>query len=418
MKLSQYFAPFLKEDPAEAQIVSHRLLLRAGMIRMVGSGIYNWLPMGLKVLRKVENIVRAEMNASGAQEILMPMVHPRSLWDETGRWSKYDAELLRFKDRHENDFCLAPTHEETVTDLFKRNAFSYRDCPKILYHIQLKFRDETRPRFGLMRAREFIMKDAYSFDVDVDSAMQSYETMKQAYIRTFTRFGLDFRMVAADTGNIGGDYSHEFHVLAGTGEDTLIFDTQGEYAVNVEKHNPATCAVPPERLEQKKGIEVGHIFLLKDVYSKPMQANITMADSTVKPVTMGCYGIGVSRIVAAAIEQNHDENGIIWPAALAPFQVVLLNLKPADSATTQACEKFYATLQNKGVEVLYDDRESPAGEKFAVADLIGCPWQCIIGPKGVAAGKAEWKNRRTGARLECTLGELPEAFTQPTIVAA
>lgn len=408
MRMSQFFAPTLKETPAEAQVVSHRLMLRAGMIRQVTSGIYNYLPLGLKVMRKVEKIVREEMDKAGANEILMPMVQPLELWQETGRDQKYGPELLRIKDRHDRAFCLGPTHEEVVTDLYRMNVQSYKQLPLMVYQIQNKFRDEVRPRFGLMRGREFVMKDCYSFDVDEAAAMQSYEKMRDAYVKIFNRLGLDWRMVTADSGSIGGSYSHEFHVLADTGEDTLIFDTKGEYAVNVEKHDEAACTVPKDQLKEAKGIEVGHIFLLKDVYSAPMKAMVTDAAGKQSPVVMGCYGIGVSRIVAAAIEQNYDENGIIWTDALAPFAVHIINMRADDAECQKAADALYTQLTKQGVEVLLDDRDAPAGQKFADADLMGCPWQCVFGPRGLKEGKAEWKNRRTGEKVMLPLGEVPQ----------
>lgn len=408
MRLSQYFIPTLKETPSEAKIASHRLMLRAGMIRMASAGVYNWLPLGLKVLRKVENIIREEMNAAGANEILMPVLNSADLWKETGRWDKYEEGLMfRLQDRHKRDFCLGPTHEEAVTDIFRQNVQSYKQLPITLYQIQTKFRDEFRPRFGLMRGREFLMKDAYSFDVDREKALESYEKMRQCYHKIFKKLGLDYRQVLADTGDIGGEYSHEFQVLAGAGEDDLLFDPEGDYAVNVEKYDPATAPRPKEELQQKKGIEVGHIFLLEDTYTKPMKVNAEINGEN-KPVQMGCYGIGVSRIVAAAIEQNHDENGIVWPAPMAPYQVGVICLKMADAETKAAAEKIYATLQQKNIEVLYDDRDMPAGAKFADMDLIGLPWQCVLGPKGVQKNVAEWKNRKTGETQELPLGELPQ----------
>lgn len=412
MRQSAYFAPTIKENPAEAQVVSHRLLLRAGMIRQVTSGVYNYLPLGFKILKKIENIVREEMDAAGAQEILMPMVQPLELWQETGRDAKYGPELLRLKDRHDRDFCLGPTHEEVITDLVRNNVQSYKQLPIMLYQIQTKFRDEMRPRFGLMRGREFLMKDCYSFDVTVEKAKQSYDTMREAYCRIFSRLGLDWRMVDADSGEIGGDFSHEFHVLAATGEDTLIFDSEGAYAVNVEKHDAATCTVPAARLKEAKGIEVGHIFLLKDAYSKPMAAEVLGDEGKNVTIQMGCYGIGVSRIMAAAIEQNHDEKGIVWPEQLAPFAIHLINLRANDEPCNAACEKLYTTYKAQGYDVLYDDRDAGAGQKFADADLIGCPWQCTVGPRGVKDGMAEWKNRRSGETFTLPLGELPQQLNQ------
>lgn len=410
MRSSQLFMPTLKENPAEAQVPSHRLLLRAGMIRQVTSGVYNWLPVGLKALRKVERIVREEMDRAGAQEIFMPMVQPAELWQESGRWDKMGPEMLRLQDRHGRDFCLGPTHEEVVTDLYRSNVSSYKQLPMTVYQIQTKFRDETRPRFGLMRGREFMMKDAYSFDVNVDSGKESYENMRQAYHRIFARLGVEYRQVLADTGAIGGNYSHEFHVLAGTGEDDLLFDPDGEYAVNVEKYDENEAPRPRHELLEKKGIEVGHIFLLEDVYSKPLNATVMCQDGSTPAVTMGCYGIGVSRVVAAAIEQCHDENGIVWPESIAPFQIHLLNITTKNEDVCTAAEKLYEDLQTQGFEVLYDDRNEGPGAKFADADLIGMPWQVVIGKRGLENGVAEWKNRKTGEKIELPLGELPEGL--------
>ena len=418
MRRSQYFLPLLKEDPSEAQVPSHRLMLRAGMIRQVTSGVYNWLPLGLKVLRKVEQVVREEMDAAGAQEIFMPMVQPAELWHETGRWDKMDAELLRIKDRHERDACLGPTHEEIVTDIYRKNVKSYKELPIMLYQVQTKFRDEIRPRFGVMRGREFMMKDCYSFDRNAEAAMESYTAMKESYHRIFKRLGLDYRVVKADSGSIGGDLSEEFQVLADTGEDELIFDMQGDYAVNVEKHDAPKCGVPAERLQKRRGIEVGNIFYLGDVYSKPMKALVRAGEGQEKPVIMGCYGIGVSRTVAAAIEQNHDANGIIWPAPLAPFQVGVLNLRAGDEACTKAADDLYRTFTASGLEVLYDDRDEAAGVKFAEMDLIGVPWQCVVGPKGLEKNEIEWKNRRTGEKITLPLGQLPPEMVVPAAKAA
>ena len=406
MRQATFFSPTLKENPTEAKVVSHRLMLRAGMLRQVTAGIYNYLPLGLKVMRKVEDIIREEMNAANAQEILMPMVQPVELWKETGRDEKYGVELLRLKDRHNRDFCLGPTHEEVITDLVRNNIQSYKQLPLMLYQIQNKFRDEVRPRFGLMRGREFSMKDCYSFDTNIENAKESYKIMQEAYRRIFDRLGLDWRMVTADTGQIGGDFSHEFHVLADTGEDTLIFDTEGDYAVNVEKHDE-NCSVPKERLKERKGIEVGHIFLLQDTYSADMKAQVVDENGQQVNLQMGCYGIGVSRVVAAAIEQNHDDKGIFWPEQLAPFDVHILNLKTGDENCDKACEDVYQSFQANGMDVLYDDRDLGAGQKFADADLIGCTWQCALGPRGLKDGQAEWKNRRTGETLNLALGQVP-----------
>ncbi len=416
MRRSHYFLPTLKENPSEAQVVSHRFMLRAGMIRQLSAGIYSWLPLGLKVLKKVENIVRDEMNAAGAQEILMPVLCPSELWKESGRWDEYEEGLMfRIQDRHNRDFCLGPTHEEVMVDIYRNNVQSYKQLPLTLYQIQTKFRDEFRPRFGLMRGREFLMKDAYSFDVSRDAALESYENMRLAYHRIFKRLEVDYRQVLADTGDIGGDYSHEFHMLADTGEDDLLFDPDGDYAVNVEKYDVDTAPRPKSQLEQKKGIEVGHIFLLETKYSKPMKATVNCADGSNPAVYMGCYGVGVSRILAAIIEQCYDDNGIIWPKSVAPFDVGIINVRLKDEATTAACEKLYADMQAKGVDVLYDDRDESAGVKFKDMDLIGLPWQAIIGPKGVEKGVVEWKNRAADDSIELPMGQLPEEVVHASL---
>lgn len=413
MRSSQLFIPTLKENPAEAQVPSHRLLLRAGMIRQLTSGVYNWLPLGLRVLRKIETIIREEMNASGAQEIFMPILQPAELWQESGRWDKYETGLMmRLTDRHDRHFGLGPTHEEIVTDIYRNNVQSYKQLPLMFYQIQTKFRDEFRPRFGLMRGREFMMKDCYSFDVDIESGKKSYETMRQAYHRIFTRMGLTYRQVLADTGDIGGNYSHEFHVLADTGEDDLLFDPEGDYAVNVEKYEEDTAPKPKDQLDQKKGIEVGHIFLLEDTYSKPLNAIVATADGKNPPVTMGCYGIGVSRVLAAAIEQSHDEKGIKWTKALAPFHVHILNITTKNEDVTQVAETLYANLQAEGYDVLLDDRLDGPGVKFAEADLLGMPWQVVVGKRGVEAGVLEWKNRMTGEKQELPIGTYPKELTR------
>ncbi len=407
MRRSQYFIPLLKENPSEAQVVSHQLCLRAGMIRQVAAGNYDWLPLGLKVLRKVEAVVREEMDRAGALEVLMPAVLPADLWKETGRYEKYGPELLRFKDRGDRECVLGPTHEEAVTQIFRDNVKSYRELPLNLYQMQWKFRDEMRPRFGLMRGREFLMKDAYSFDVDKEKSLEAYQRMYDAYCRVFDRIGLQWRAVVADTGAIGGNYSHEFQVLADTGEDVLLFDPDSDYAVNIEKYDEATAPRPRAELVEKKGIEVGHCFHLGDIYSKPMNANVMTVDNQNIPVVMGCYGIGVSRIVAAAIEQCHDEKGIVWPEPLAPFKVGVVNIRHSDAACAELATKVYLDLQAHGVETLYDDRDASAGQKFAEMDLIGLPWQAIVGPKNTAEGLVEWKNRKTGEVSLLGVGKLP-----------
>ena len=425
MRLSQYFLPLLKENPSEAQIVSHRLMLRAGMVRQSSAGIYSWLPLGLRVLRRVEQIVREEQDAAGAQELLMPTLQPAELWRESGRYEDYGKEMLRITDRHERDMLYGPTNEELITDIFRGSIKSYRDLPKNLYHIQWKFRDEVRPRFGVMRGREFLMKDAYSFDIDRQGAIASYFRMFAAYMRTFKRMGLTPIPVRADTGPIGGDLSHEFHIQADTGESALFYDADVAqldeasidpsdanvqdyvrqwYAATDEKHDAAEfeTRVPEARRRQARGIEVGQVFYFGTKYSAPMGATVAGPDGAQVPVEMGSYGIGVSRLVGAIIEASHDDNGIVWPAPVAPFQIGLINLRGADAKCRAAADALYDTLRSTGLDTLYDDREDSPGAKFAAMDLIGLPWQIVIGPRGVAAGTVELKTRKGGERHEIT----------------
>lgn len=416
MRLSRYFLPLLKETPAEATIASHRLMLRAGLVRPLGAGIYNWLPLGLRVLKNIEQIVREEMDRAGAVEILMPTMQPADLWTESGRYDDYGKEMLRIVDRHERNMLFGPTAEEVVTDIFRQNVKSYKELPINLYNIQWKFRDEIRPRFGVMRGREFLMKDAYSFDMDREGATRAYENMYEAYIKTFRRMGLTAIPVRADNGAIGGDLSHEFQILAETGESAIYYDAAFDelmnakeldlgamrklYAAADEKHDPANCPVPADRLRTKRGIEVGHIFNFGTKYTKAM--NVTLPDKDGKPFhpDMGSYGIGVSRLVGAIIEYGHDDAGIIWPEEVAPFKVGLMNLRAGDEACTAACDGLYKQLQNAGITVLYDDTADSAGKKFASMDLIGLPWQIAVGPRGVAAGTVELKCRKTGEKSE------------------
>src|ERR1700689_1925302 len=422
MRLSQYFLPLIKENPSEAQIVSHRLMLRAGMIRQASSGIYAWLPLGLRVLKKVEQIVREEQDAAGAQELLLPTLQPAELWRESGRYEDYGKEMLRIKDRHERDMLYGPTNEELITDIFRGAVKSYRDLPKNLYHIQWKFRDEVRPRFGVMRGREFLMKDNYSFDLDKAGAIVSYFKMFVAYMKTFKRMGLAPIPVRATTGPIGGDLSHEFHVQANTGERQLYFDSDIEkleessidpasptvqdyllqwYAATDEKHDPAAFErVPEARRRSARGIEVGQLFYFGTKYSKPMKANVVGPKGESVAVEMGSYGIGVSRLVGAIIEANHDDAGIIWPSSVAPFRVGLVNLRVGDAKCAAAAEDLYARLHRAGIETLYDDRDESPGAKFAAMDLIGLPWQLVIGPRGLEKGVVELKNRKSGAKQE------------------
>ncbi len=420
MHLSRYLLPTFREVPSEAKIASHRLMLRTSMIFQTSAGIYSWLPLGLRVLKKIEQIVREEQNKAGAHEILMPTIQPADLWRESGRYDDYGKEMLRIQDRHERDMLYGPTAEEVVTDIFRNLIFSYKDLPKLLYQIHWKFRDEIRPRFGVMRGREFFMKDTYSFDLSEETSRQSYLLMFKTYIKTFARMGLTALPVKAPTGPIGGDLSHEFQIVAATGESKIFYDAAIDslpspqtteevekltkiYAAADEMHDPNTCPVPKDQLKTARGIEVGHIFYFGTKYSEAMGANVTDHNGNSIPVHMGSYGIGISRLVGAIIEANHDDNGIIWPASVAPFHVGLLNLRIGDEACDSMCTKIYNQLQQHKIEVLYDDRAERAGVKFADMDLIGLPYQLIIGPKGAAANKVEVKDRRTGDRQELSL---------------
>lgn len=423
MKLSNYFLPTLKENPVDATIVSHQLMVRAGMIRQTASGIYTWLPLGLKVLRKVEKIIRDEMNKSGALEVLMPTIQPAELWQESGRYDAYGKEMLRIKDRHDRDILYGPTHEEVITDIFRKNVTSYKDLPKNLYQIHWKFRDEIRPRFGLMRGREFLMKDSYSFDIDEVSAKKTYNLMYETYFKIFRAMGLKPMAVRADTGAIGGDLSHEFHLLADTGESAIFYDKkfdelknfdvvemQSLYAMADEMHVPEKCPIPESQLNSRRGIEVGHIFNFGLKYSKAMEAGVMSADGSKIYPNMGSYGIGVSRVVAAAIEANHDQNGIIWPKEIAPFQVALINVRAGDELCDKVCEEIYQKLSAQNIEVIFDDTKNSLGQKLATADLIGIPTQIIVGPKSVASGNVEIKDRKTGEKKELEIAKISELF--------
>jgi prolyl-tRNA synthetase len=429
MRLSRYFLPVLKENPAEAQIASHRLMLRAGMIRQAASGIYSWLPLGYAVLRRVERIVHEEQQRMGAIPVLMPTIQPADLWQESGRYGAYGPEMLRIRDRNDRDMLYGPTNEELITDIFRNSAASYRDLPRILYHIQWKFRDEMRPRFGVMRGREFLMKDGYSFDLDRAGAIHSYNKHMLAYIRTFERMGLKAVPMRADTGPIGGDYSHEFLILADTGESEVFLDSAvldlalGEraiawddraavqalcdiwtapYARTDETHVQAEfeAQVPEARRTSRRGIEIGHIFYFGTKYSEPLGCRVAGPDGSLVTLEMGSYGIGVSRLVGALIEANHDEHGIVWPEAVAPFQAGIVNLRQGDAEADAACESLYGRLAAMGLEPLYDDRDERAGTKFATMDLIGLPWRLTVGPRGLKAGVVELTCRRTGAAEE------------------
>jgi prolyl-tRNA synthetase len=438
MRLSRFFLPILRETPKEAEIASHRLMLRAGMIRQEAAGIYSFLPLGFRVLQKVCRIVREEQDRAGAIELLMPTIQAADLWRESGRYEAYGKEMLRIKDRHERDMLYGPTNEEMITAIFRHYVRSYKDLPLNLYHLQWKFRDEVRPRFGLMRGREFLMKDAYSFDLDFAGAKHAYNRMFVAYLRTFTRMGLRAIPMVAESGPIGGNLSHEFIILADTGEsevfchsDYLGFEVPKPdvdfasvatlqaivdqwtslYAATSDKHDEAAYgAIPAEKRVAARGIEVGHIFYFGTKYSAPMKAVVAGPDGAEHPVHMGSYGIGPSRLVAAIIEASHDEAGIKWPEPVAPFQVAILNLKQGGSDTDPACERLYAALAAKGIDTLYHDLDERPGAKFATADLIGIPWQILVGPRGLAEGKVELKRRSDGTRELLSLADALARF--------
>lgn len=436
MRLSRYFLPILKETPKEAEIVSHRLALRAGLIRQESAGIYAWLPLGLRVLNRICAIIREEQDRSGAIELLMPTIQSAELWRESGRYDAYGKEMLRITDRHEREMLFGPTNEEMITEIFRAYIRSYKALPINLYHLQWKFRDEIRPRFGTMRSREFLMKDAYSFDLDQAGARHAYNRMFVAYLRTFERMGLKSIPMRADTGPIGGDLSHEFIILASTGESQVFchkdyldfhvpgpdtdFDSHADlagivskwtslYAATEEMHDEkAFSAIPEASRVSARGIEVGHIFYFGTKYSEPMKAVVAGPDGVERPVHMGSYGIGPTRLVPAIIEASHDEAGIIWPDAIAPFDAAILNLKVGDSATDAVCGELEAALKARGLSSLTDDTDERPGAKFATADLIGLPWQIIVGPKGLAEGKVELKRRATGERMSLTPADAVE----------
>jgi prolyl-tRNA synthetase len=437
MRLSQYFLPILRDDPKEAEIVSHKLMLRAGMIRQEAAGSYSWLPLGFRVLKKIEQIVREEQDRAGAIEVLMPTLQSADLWRKSGRYDAYGKEMLRIKDRHDRDMLYGPTNEEMITDIFRSGVQSYKDLPRNLYHIQWKFRDEVRPRFGVMRGREFLMKDAYSFDLSRQAGQHAYNKMFVSYLKTFARMGLKAVPMRAETGPIGGDDSHEFLILAPTGESEVFFDKAfldmdwsafeidyddvaavakvvedftSKYAATGEMHDAADFdkRVAAEARVSGRGIEVGHIFFFGDKYAEPLECKVQGPDGKMVTLQSGSYGIGVSRLVGGIIEASHDDAGIIWPESVAPFDVGFINLKAGDAEADTACEKIYKGLTAKGKDVLYDDRNQPGGAKFATMDLIGLPWQVIIGPRGLKDGIAEVKNRKTGARENVALDKVVE----------
>jgi prolyl-tRNA synthetase len=440
MRWSRAFLPVLKESPADAQIVSHKLMLRAGLVRQTAAGIYAWLPLGFRVLKKIEQIVREEQDRAGAQEMLMPTLQSADLWRESGRYDAYGPEMLRIRDRHDREMLYGPTNEEMITMLFRDEVKSYRDLPRTLYHIQWKFRDEVRPRFGVMRGREFLMKDAYSFDLDEAGARQSYYTQMLAYLRTFQRMGIQAVPMKAESGPIGGDLSHEFIVLAPTGESEVFYDSafeeidwhrdelryddasglqglfdqvSGTYAATEETHDEAVWAnVPSEKRRTGRGIEVGHIFYFGDKYSAAMGLKVSGPDGNMVTPMMGSYGVGVSRLVGAIIEASHDDAGIVWPEPVAPWRVGIVTMRADDDATMAAADALYAQLTGAGIETLYDDRDERGGVKLGSMDLIGLPWQLIIGPRGIANGTVELKRRSTGEREELSVESAVARLTE------
>ncbi|KIC50783.1 proline--tRNA ligase [Tateyamaria sp. ANG-S1] len=436
MRLSRYFLPVLKENPSEAQIVSHRLMLRAGMIKQSSAGIYSWLPLGFKVLRKLENIVHEEQVRAGHIPMLMPTLQSADLWRESGRYDDYGQEMLRIKDRHDRDMLFGPTNEELITDIFRAHVGSYKDLPLTLYHIQWKFRDEIRPRFGVMRGREFFMKDGYNFDLTKEDALHAYNRHLVSYLRTYERMGLQAIPMRADGGPIGGDYTHEFLVLAETGESEVFYDSAvtdltfgdrdidydsveqcqavleeftSKYARTDETHDEALFNdIPEDRRRVARGIEVGQIFYFGTKYSEAMNAVVQGPDGKQVPVHMGSHGIGVSRLMGAIIEASHDDKGIIWPEGVTPYHCGIVNLKQGDEEADAACDALYSSLTALGLEPLYDDRNERAGGKFATMDLIGLPWRITVGPRGLKNGVVELTSRRTGESEELP----PEAAVQ------
>ena len=407
MRASKFYIATRKEAPAEAELLSHQLLVRAGMVRLLGSGLYTIMPLGLRVLKKIEMIIRDELNDTGCIELLMPAIQPADLWKESGRWEEFGPQMLKIKDRHEREFCFGPTHEEVITDIIRKEINSYKQLPINLYQIQMKFRDEIRPRFGVMRAREFLMKDSYSFHTNFDCLKETYQKMFKAYESIFEKIGLEFRAVSADNGTIGGDASHEFHVLADSGEDVLVYDEHSDFAANIElaKDHPDI-----KKFKTCRGIEVGHIFQLGTKYSEKMSANFIAEDGTSKPVIMGCYGIGVSRIVAATIEQSHDEKGIVFPPSIAPFEVIITPIGYDKSTTVKNyADKLYDDLIKQGFDVLLDDRGLRPGVMFSEADLIGIPHRITVGEKTISENKYEYKNR---SEQDSSITNLHELLTK------
>jgi len=405
MELSKYPLRTYKDTPSDAELISHRLMLRSGLIKKLASGLFTWMPLGLRVIRKIEEIVRRELDSSGAYELLMPAVQPSELWKETGRWEEYGNLLLRIQDRHERFFCFGPTHEEVITDIVRKEITSYKQLPVNFYQIQTKFRDEIRPRYGVMRAREFLMKDAYSFHLDQKSLEDEYENMGNAYNNIFSNLGLNFRKVTANSGEIGGSMSHEYHVLADSGEDEIAYCDEEDFAANVEMIE-SKKAPNGGKLSFARGIEVGHIFQLGDKYSKSMGLTVLNKEGKSVSPMMGCYGIGISRIVAASIEQNHDDKGIIWPGEIAPFEIIIIVLNDKSSDLTEKGQEIYKSIKAIGKEVVIDDRDERAGVKFAEADLIGIPQQIVLSKRGIDQGTIELVDRRTGNKEDLSIEDL------------
>ena len=405
MELSKYPLRTYKDTPSDAELISHRLMLRSGLIKKLASGLFTWMPLGLRVIRKIEEVVRRELDSSGAYELLMPAVQPSELWKETGRWEEYGNLLLRIQDRHERFFCFGPTHEEVITDIVRKEITSYKQLPVNFYQIQTKFRDEIRPRYGVMRAREFLMKDAYSFHLDQKSLEDEYENMGNAYNNIFNDLGLNFRKVSANSGEIGGSMSHEYHVLADSGEDEIAYCDEEDFAANVEMIE-SKKAPNGGKLSFARGIEVGHIFQLGDKYSKSMGLTVLNKEGKSVSPMMGCYGIGISRIVAASIEQNHDDKGIIWPGEIAPFEIIIIVLNDKSSDLTEKGQEIYNSIKAIGKEVVIDDRDERAGVKFAEADLIGIPQQIVLSKRGIDQGTIELVDRRSGVKEDLSIEDL------------
>lgn len=422
MRVSNYYVPIMKDSPANAEAISHKLMLKAGMIKQQSAGIYSWLPLGVKVLKNIENIIREEMDKSGALEVMLPCVQSASLWKESGRYDGYGKEMLRIKDRHDNDLLFGPTAEEAIADVVRKNINSHKDFPKTFYQIHWKFRDEIRPRFGVLRGREFLMKDGYSFDLDRESSVKTYDKIMATYIKILKRIGLKSIPLRADTGVIGGELSHEFHVIASTGESEIFYDDdiekeldkenpdldklRGLYAMADDMHKPEECSVHKDNLKHQKSIEVGHIFNYGTKYSEAMNVHFMDREGKQRHFYGGCYGLGVSRLVAAIIECFHDENGIIWPENVAPFHVSLINLHTDNKDVSEFSDKMYSKLQSMNLDVLYDDTDASVGNKFTKHDLLGAPYQVVASSKLFKDNSFELRNRSTGEKMIMSFDEV------------